>query len=315
MSLRILRTIVSFIQQAHFYTVLADETTDCANREQLVLAIRWVDDDLHVREEFIGLHQLDSIEAKVVFGAIEDILLRLNLPIQNIRGQCYNGASNMSGKENGVAKLIADKQPKAIYTHCYGHALNLAVMDCVRQSSLMKKALDCTNEITKLVKFSPRRDVLFEKIKKELAPQGPSVRVLCLTRWTVRAEALSSIIINYTVLQELWTEALAIVSDTETIGRLNGVAAVMQKFDFLFGTMLGELVFKHSDNLSKTLQKETLSAAEGQECAALTVMTLQSLRSPEMFEIFWKKVNTTSKNLAVEHPSLPRRRLFQGSLL
>ena len=98
------------------------------------------------------------------------------------------------------------------------------------------------------------------------------------------------------MLQELWTEALAIVSDTETIGRLNGVAAVVQKFDFLFGTMLGELVFKHSDNLSKTLQKETLSAAEGQECAALIVMTLQSLRSPEMFEIFWKKVNTTSKN-------------------
>ena len=48
-------------------------------------------------------------------------------------------------------------------------------MDSVRGSPLMKKALDCTNEITKLIKFSPCRDVLFEKIKCELAPQSPRI--------------------------------------------------------------------------------------------------------------------------------------------
>ena len=66
-------------------------------------------------------------------------------------------------------------------------------MDSVRGSSLMKKALDCTNEITKLKKFSPRRDVLFEKIKRELAPQSPGMRILCPTHWTVRADALSRV--------------------------------------------------------------------------------------------------------------------------
>ena len=47
-------------------------------------------------------------------------------------------------------------------------------------------------------------------------------------------------------------------------------------------------------------QKETLPAAEGQECAALTVKTLQSLS--------WKKVNAASKNFNVEDPSLSRKR-------
>ena len=42
------------------------------------------------------------------------------------------------------------------------------------------------------------------------------------------------------------------------IGHLNGAAAVMERFDFLFGIMLGEMLLKHSNNLSKTLQKEKL---------------------------------------------------------
>ena len=39
----------------------------------------------------------------------------------------------MSGTKNGVAKLICDDEPRAAYTHCYGHALNLAVNDMLKQ--------------------------------------------------------------------------------------------------------------------------------------------------------------------------------------
>ena len=81
------------------------------------------------------------------------------------------------------------------------------------------------------------------------------MRVLCPMHWTVRADALSSVLINYYVLQKLWVEAMSIVSDIKTIGRLNGVAAAVERFDFLFRVMLGEMLLKHSDNLSITLQK------------------------------------------------------------
>ena len=33
----------------------------------------------------------------------------------------------MSGKNAGVQALIRQKQPKALYTHCAGHSLNLAI--------------------------------------------------------------------------------------------------------------------------------------------------------------------------------------------
>ena len=57
----------------------------------------------------------------------------------------------------------------------------------------MKKALEITDEIVKLVKYSPRRENLFYYIKDELAPATSGFRVLCLIRWTVRAESLSII--------------------------------------------------------------------------------------------------------------------------
>ena len=43
-----------------------------------------------------------------------------------IRGQCYDGAAAMVGTRSGVAELVLTEEARAIYTHCYGHELNLA---------------------------------------------------------------------------------------------------------------------------------------------------------------------------------------------
>ena len=61
---------------------------------------------------------------------------------------------------------------------CYGHTLNLACNDSVRQCKLMRDALDSSQEIIKLVKFSPRRDSVFQAIKSTLSPDTPGVSVV-----------------------------------------------------------------------------------------------------------------------------------------
>ena len=94
--------------------------------------------------------------------------------------------------------------------------------------------------------------------------------MLCPTRWTVCAASMHSVIQNYSVLQELWEKAVDVVRDTETIARIQSVAAQMTFFDFFFGLMLGEMLLRHCDNLSKTLQNPHLSAAEGQTVADMT---------------------------------------------
>ena len=128
--------------------------------------------------------------------------------------------------------------------HCYGHSLNLSTNDTVKHSKVIKMALQTTHEITKLVKYSPQREGLFDKIKGKLAPDSPGVRVLCPTRWTVCATSMQSIIQNYSVLQELWEEAIDI-RDTETIARIRGVATQMTSFDFFFGLVLGEMLLNY----------------------------------------------------------------------
>ena len=46
-------------------------------------------------------------------------MVRLNLSLQNCRGQCYDGAANMAGSRNGVATQIASEEPRAIFVHCW----------------------------------------------------------------------------------------------------------------------------------------------------------------------------------------------------
>ena len=88
-----------------------------------------------------------------------------------------------------------------------------------------------------------------------MAPGNCGVRVLCPTRWTVRADTMHSItcIRNYTVLQQLWDQAANIDHDTEVIARIG--PAQMELFDFFLRLVLGKTLLCNTDNLSRTLQK------------------------------------------------------------
>ena len=67
-------------------------------------------------------------------------------------------------------------------------------------------------------------------------------------------------------------------------------------------------MLSHGDNLSKTLQSNTISAAEAQKVAKLTVTTLNRIRSSEQFKLFWKLVVQRSSTFDVFEPALPRKR-------
>ena len=108
MALQMLREIAANLQLAVFYAVMMDETTDKANKEQVVLVFRWVDDAL-VAREFVGLYLTDSIRSEALVAVIKDTQLRMNLKIEHCRGQCYDGASSMSGAKKGAAKMLCGR--------------------------------------------------------------------------------------------------------------------------------------------------------------------------------------------------------------
>ena len=276
-SLHILREVSKNIAAASCYSVMADECTDCSNKEQFTVNIRWVDQQLRDHENFIGLYKVDTIDADSLVFAIRDVLLRMNVNITNCHGQCYDGASNMSGSRKGVAKLINQEESRAIYMHCYGHALNLAVGDCMKSSKICKDTLDTSFEITRLIKFSPKQNAALERIRFSNQDDDSTVgiRTFCHTRWTVRGDAIESILINYHSLCVLWEECLdsPVRLEPDVKARIIGIKTVMTTFNFLFGLKICEHILKQTDNLSRALQKSSLSAAEAQHIASLTVST------------------------------------------
>ena len=161
MALRILREIAANLQSSSFFTVMVDETTDVSNVEQVVVCLGWVNEGFEIRVEFVGLYEVASTGADIIYTVITDVLLLLNLSISKVRGQCLHGASTMSGAKSGVSTRLSAAEPRAVFTHCYGHSLNLACVDTIKRCKLMQDALDTTREITKLIKRSPARNAIF----------------------------------------------------------------------------------------------------------------------------------------------------------
>ena len=90
--------------------------------------------------------------------------------------------------------------------------------DTIKNSKVDRDALDTSFQITKLIKISPKREAMFDQLKKDLTPDCPCIRVLCPTRWTVKAQSLK---MTLTVLQKMrsneeydlfWSSMLKMIS-------------------------------------------------------------------------------------------------------
>ena len=209
MGCQVQRAIIENIKNAEFFTIMVDECVDTSNKEQLVICFRYVDSTLQVHEDFVGFYHLPNITANTIVGAIKDTLMRFNLNMSRCRGQCYDRASNMSGSKSGVKTQLLKEEKRALYVHCYGHVLSLCVCDIIKNIPLLRSCMDITHEISKLLQYSPKRANQFKDIQvNNMCDETAGFRILCPTRWTVRNETFVSIIDNYTVLLELWSEIL-----------------------------------------------------------------------------------------------------------
>ena len=167
----------------------------------MALVVRFVDKDNNIREEFLGFAHCDSgTSGRALAEKIQGNLRDWGLPLQNLRGQGYDGASNMSGNLNGCAKAIHEQQPEALYLHCASHLLNLAVMSM----TTVQPVRNMWNVLKQLCLFlhgSPKRhgalkqavqetNVILETNKRQLVGLNP-------TRWVERHDALVTFNILY----------------------------------------------------------------------------------------------------------------------
>ena len=170
------------------------------------------------------------------------------------------------------------------------HALSLSIADTVRLMKGVRSKMDTVHELSKLLLYSPKRATLFKDVKAEISPDSVGFHILCPTRWTVRNQTFNSILQNYNALLQVWETILGNTPDSETRACVNGIDSQMKTFDFYFGACLIKNILSHTDNLSKTLQHSTMSAAEGQRLVQMTTTTLHSIRSEEGLNYFGRKL-------------------------
>ena len=81
MTLKVLCGIAYDIAESGYYRIMADKSSDASNIEQIVICIHWVDKEMTVCEEYIGLMLVTQTNADSIVICIKDVLLHNNLRI------------------------------------------------------------------------------------------------------------------------------------------------------------------------------------------------------------------------------------------
>ncbi|XP_015965739.1 uncharacterized protein LOC107489497 [Arachis duranensis] len=115
------------------FRLIVDEVRDESKREQMALVVRFVDKHGFVKERLIDVIHVKDTTFATLKQEICSALSHHNLNIQNVRGQGYDGASNMHGEWKGLQALIIQECPYGYYVHCFAHQLQLALVAVAKE--------------------------------------------------------------------------------------------------------------------------------------------------------------------------------------
>jgi hypothetical protein len=115
------------------FCIIVDEARDESKKEQMAIVLRFVDKDGFIQERFFDVVHVKDTSASTLKNEISIVLSQHCLDIQNIRGQGYDGASNMRGEWKGLQSLFLNDCPCAYYVHCFAHRLQLALVAASRE--------------------------------------------------------------------------------------------------------------------------------------------------------------------------------------
>ena len=107
---------------------------------------------------FVKMQRVRAID--INNGTVSN-LKGLGLSLSELSGQGYDGASTMSGEKLGAQRLIRNTQLKAIYTHCAGHFLNLAIVSSCSAPAI-SNCIEHVKNLTLWIKSSSKRESLLK---------------------------------------------------------------------------------------------------------------------------------------------------------
>ena len=191
-----------------------------------------------------------------IFTTLQNALADLKLNIGDVKGQGYDNGSNMKGKHKGVQKRLLDINPRAFYTPCGCHSLNLALCDMASSTEKAVSFFGTVQRLYNLFSSTNNWEIYREMVK------GTTLKPLSQTRWESRIASVKPIRFQAVKIREALfylaensgnlghrseAECLA-KSETHGIGR----------FEFLFGMVIWYDFLYVVNTVSKSLQSEDM---------------------------------------------------------
>ena len=279
----IIRTrILNEVRDAPFFSIMADEATDAANKEQLAISVRYVKEATRsIEERFLGFSEcVTGVTGEAIADRILQHLVDWQLPADNLIGQTYDGAGAMAGRKKGAAARITQLYPKALYTHCNAHVLNLCVVKCCRIRE-MQNAMDTADRICRFFANSPKRQLALEKSIGAVldGEHRKRIKSLCKTRWVERHQAFE---VFADLLQPL-IFCLEEIKDSvewnrETRADAQSFFLALTRFPFIFTLILTKDVLAYTKALSVKLQGRYVDIVKAYQEIRFVTSTLHSAR-------------------------------------
>ncbi|XP_019087433.1 PREDICTED: zinc finger MYM-type protein 1-like [Camelina sativa] len=275
------------------FGLLVDESADVSNKGQMAVVFHFFDKYGIVKERFIGIIHVKETSSLSLKYAIDYLFAKYGLSLKKLRGQGYDGASNIKGEFNGLRSLILKESSSAYYVHCFAHQLQLVVIAVAKKHFEVGEFFEMISVLLNDVGAScKRKDMIRENYRKiveegisngeiktgtglnqEVSLQRPGT-----TRWGSHYKTLLRLVELFSyvvkVLEYIQDEGI----DSSKRQQAYGILKYFHTFDFVFYLQLMLLVMGFIDNLSKALQRKDQDILNAISLVESTNNLLQKLR-------------------------------------
>jgi hypothetical protein len=189
-----------------------------------------------------------------LFDVLEEELKKLDLDINNVRGQGYDNGSNMKGKHQGVQSRLLKINPRAFYSACGCHSLNLTLCDMANSCRNATNFFGIIQRIyTTFANSTKRWQILRDNIT------GLTLKSLSATRWESRVDSVKAIRFQMSDIRE----ALLQVAETDKDPMTSSVAKSLAEnelgdFEFLVSIIIWYEILSSINLVSKELQSKDM---------------------------------------------------------
>ncbi|CAM9001462.1 unnamed protein product [Rhodiola kirilowii] len=284
----------------------------------MTIILRFVNEDGFLQERYFEIVSVEDTTSPHLKKHICEVLSTNKLQVQNIRGQGYDGASNMRGQFHGLKTLFLHDCPYAYYVHCFAHRLQLALNVCARDVPDMQLFFQMLSSIVAFVGSSSKRTNLLKDIQEAEIAESLAIgdletgKGLNLIRSLKRADTTrwSSLFASVTTLVHVFKEVTQIfqsmMTDKELTGSIRGDAKgflkALRAFEFVFCLLLTNKI-GITDLLCQALQTQSQDIVNAMNLVSSTKTLLQAFRD-DGWNSFYRSVQQCGEHHGLEMPNM-----------